>query len=451
MSLPVRSVAALACALALLAATSSTASDESSASSSSGQTLLVSRPSGNTALADAHSFHTTISGTGRFVTFMSEADNLVPGDDNNQFDIFVRDATTGTTVVASRSSGTGPPDSNGRSAWPAIAADGRYVAFQSYADNLVPGDTNGRADVFVRDLRTGTTQLVSRPNGSTSGHGNGDSLDPAISADGRFVAFQSFASNLVGGDTNGRADVFVRELRTGVTRLVSGPSRGGAADGEADNPALSAGGRYVAFESNAPNLAPGDRNHSEDVFLRDVRTGSTRLVSRAHGSGLRTGNGPSYMASISAGGRMVAFASRASDLVGGDTDRAEDVFVSNMDTGVTRLVSVRRGGGGGSGNDRTIYPSISADGRYVAFHSDANDLVPGDSNHTGDVFVRDLRTGTTSLVSRPSGSQTAAADNYSGGPSISADGRYVAFASTANDLVPGDTDQVVDIFRRQLP
>lgn len=417
------------------------------------ETILVSRPSGSGALANGDSFHTTISGNGNRVTFMSTGDNLVPGDNNNQFDIFVRDVSSATTTIVSRSAGFGPPNSDGRSSWPAISADGRYVAFQSFADNLVRGDINRKADIFVRDLKAGTTRLVSRPSRGRA-LGDGNSLDPAISAHGRFVAYQSFADNLVARDTNRRADVFVTDLKTGRTRLVSGPGRRPrvSADGEADNPALSASGRYVAFESTAGNLTPGDHNHVEDVYLHDVRTGRTHLVSRSRRSGSSSGDGPSYMASVSADGHLVAFASRATNLVPDDTDRAEDVFVWNLRTGRTQLASVRTHGGAAptAPSNRTIYPSLSASGRYLAFHSDANDIVPGDSNAIGDVFVRDLRTGTTRLVSRPNGSQTEAANNYSGGPLIAADGRYVAFASFADNLVVGDTNQVADIFRRRV-
>ena len=416
--------------------------------------MIASRPSGSQGLANGDSFHTTISGDGRLVTFMSYADNLVPGDNNGQYDIFVRDVRTGSTVVASRSSGGVTPDSNGRSSWPAISANGRYVAFQSFATNLVHGDTNGRADIFVRDLRTGATRLVSRPNGRAAGLGNGNSLDPAISANGRFVAFQSFASNLVGGDGNGRADVFVRDVRTGRTRLVSSRSHrpGVPGDGEADNPSISKRGRYVAFESTAGNLVHGDDNHAEDVFVHDLHSGSTRLVSRARRGESSTGNGPSYMASISGDGRIVAFASRARNLVPRDNDGAEDVFVRDMFTGAMKLISgrIRSGRATVARSNRTIYPSISASGRYVAFHSDRNDISPGDSNAIGDVFVRDRQTGVTTLVSRPNGSGTALGNDYSGGPSISADGRFVAFASIATNLVEGDTNHVSDVFRRAL-
>jgi archaellum component FlaF (FlaF/FlaG flagellin family) len=197
------------------------------------------------------------------VTFASDASNLVPGDTNNHDDVFVRDLGLGTTQrVSVATNGT---QANSDSGNPAISADGRYVTFQSYASNLVPGDTNHRTDVFVRDLRSGTTRLVSvASNGS---QGNEFSGDPAISADGRYVAFDSQASNPPVSDTSGA--VFVRDLRSGTTRLVSVVTNGSQDSG--GSPAISADGRYVAFESIASNLMPGDTNHNADVFVRDLK------------------------------------------------------------------------------------------------------------------------------------------------------------------------------------
>ena len=427
-----------AIATALLAA----AAYAGCAHAASAPTVLVSRPEpGGAASANGSSYHTTISGTGRFVTFMSLADNLVPRDSNQQYDIFVRDVSDARTLLVSRPSGT-TGFSNGRSSWPAIAAGGRFVAFQSFATNLVDGDHNGHADVFVRDLRGLSTRVVSRANGA---FGNGDSLDPAISRNGRFIAFQSFAGNLVPGDDNARADVFLRDMRTGSTRLVSRPTAAGAiaAGGDSDNPAMSPDGRFIAFESSAGNLAGRDTNGVEDVFVRDVKRGTTRLVSRARDGA--TGNGPSYMASISANGRYIAFASRASNLVASDDNGAEDVFVRDMRTGRTTLVSPHANGGTSA---RTIYPSLSGDGQLVAFHSDANDIVPGDRNGVGDVFVRDLRARRTVLLSAGG---DAASDDYSGGPAMSADGRYVAYASLATNLVDQFSGHHANIFRTPVP
>ena len=198
--------------------------------------------------------------------------------------MFVRDLRSGTTRrVSLASDGT---QANDFSENPAISADGRYVAFDSVASNLVPGDTNQPSDVFVRDLRSGTTRLVSL---AMNGAQANDSSDyPAISADGRYVAFRSFATNLVPGGTNGSEDVFVRDLRSGTTRRVSVAPGGRQANGESFTPAISADGRYVAFDSSASNLVPGDTNHASDVFVRDLRPGLPPPINTFTVSRIRT-------------------------------------------------------------------------------------------------------------------------------------------------------------------
>jgi Tol biopolymer transport system component len=233
----------------------------------------------------------------------------------------------------------GGDQGNGESDGPVLSAAGRFVAFTSRAGNLVPGDTNGRQDVFVRDRQKGTTARVSV--GTGDGQGNRESWEGELSADGRFVAFTSFARNLVPGDTNGFTDVFVRDRQTGTTERVS-VGAGGQGDHESSHPALSADGRFVAFGSFASNLVPGDTNDSWDVFVRDRRTGRTERVSVSTGSG--QGRGGSSSPTLSADGRFVAFHSHASNLVPGDTNGRSDVFVHDRQTGRTERTSVRPGG-----------------------------------------------------------------------------------------------------------
>ena len=382
-----------------------------------------------------------ISADGRYVAFGSDASNLVPGDTNATRDVFVRDRKLGTTRRVSVSSG----ETQGNSVsfgLPVISPDGRYVAFGSDASNLVPGDTNRSADVFVRDRKLGTTRRVSVS--STEAQGNGPvSFGPAaISSAGRYVAFGSDASNLVPGDTNGSADVFVRDRKLGTTRRVSVSRAEAQGTNGSFGPVISARGRYVAFTSTASNLVPGDTNDSLDVFVRDRELGTTRRVS-VSSTGAQ-GDSDSFGPAISAAGRYVAFSSDASNLVPGDTNGAQDVFVRDRDLGTSHLVSVSSTGA--QGNSVTFDPAISAAGRYVAFSSDASNLVPGDTEGTVDVFVRDRDLGTTRRVSV---SSTGAQGNrISFEPAISSAGRYVAFSSAASNLVPGDTNDSLDVFVR---
>jgi Tol biopolymer transport system component len=320
-----------------------------------------------------------ISADGRFVAFHSAATNLVAGDTNGFFDVFVHDRQTGiTTMVSVDSSGS---QGNGLSAFPAISADGRFVAFHSIASNLVPADTNADLDVFVHDRQTGITTRVSVD--SSGAQGNNTSGLPIISADGRFVAFQSFASNLVAGDTNLTGDVFVHDRETGVTTRVSVDSSGAQGNEESEMPSISADGRFVAFHSLGSNLVAGDTNGFFDVFLHDRETGVTSRVS-VDSSGLQGDNG-SYNPSISADGRFVAFESDATNFVAGDSNFTTDVFVYEQATGGTERVSVNSSGA--DGNDGSILPAISAHGGLVAFESFASNLVAGDTNRSPDVFV----------------------------------------------------------------
>ncbi len=391
---------------------------------------------------DGSSFNPALSGDGRYVVFESTASNLVPGDDNFGVDVFVRDLETGTTTLVSvNAAGTGTADSDSFS--PVISANGRYVAFESYADDLVDGDRNGAADVYVRDLWSGTTTLVS-VNSSGTGAGDSDSFTPVLSVDGRYVAFTSYADDLAPGDNNGMLNVFVRDLATGVTFLVSANAAGASGNDSSDGPVLTPDGRYIAFTSYASDLVVGDSNGTQDVFLRDLLTGTTVLVSMGAG-GAGSGNDASFLPALSADGRYVAFQSLASDLVAGDANGMSDVFVRDVVAGSTTLASVNASGTG-SGRGSSSQPVLSLDGRFIAFVSDASDLVANDANGSAsDVFRRDLQAGTTRLVStRADGTQSG--NSFSLNPVLSADARYVAFDSLATDIVAGDYNLTVDAF-----
>jgi Tol biopolymer transport system component len=268
---------------------------------------------------------------------------------------------------------------------PAISADGRYVAFASAATNLVLGDTNGQQDIFVHDRVTGTTERVSVDSAGAQANGASGVYGLSISSDGRYVAFQSDATNLVVGDTNNASDVFVHDRQSGTTERVSVDSAGMQGNGGSDYPSISADGRYVAFVGGATNLVPGDTNGQPDIFVHDRVTGTTERVS-VDSAGAQA-NGASDAASISADGRYVAYGSLASNLVPGDTNGVEDVFLHDRQLGITERISVNSAGF--QGNNLSDGPSISGDVRFVAFYSLATNLVAGSLDGVFEVFVRD--------------------------------------------------------------
>ncbi len=399
-------------------------------------TTLVSVASDGTQ-GNGNSRNPAISSDGRFVAFDSESDNLVSGDTNGWKDVFVYDRETeDVSRVSVASDGT---QSNGFSIYASISADGRYVAFHSRATNLVDDDTSNRTDVFVHDRQTGQTSRVSVASDGTES--DGFSWDPSISADGRYVAFASNATDLVNGDTNDTGDIFVHDRQTGQTSRVSIASDGTEANNYSNAHAISADGRYITFESEADNLVSDDTNNVYDIFVHDRQTGQTSRVSIAS-DGTQSSGGQSWQPSISADGRYIAFDSSADNLVSGDTNNEDDIFVHDQQTGQTSLVSVDSDGV--QGNDASFKPSISADGRYVAFQSHATNLISSDTNGFPDVFVYDRQTGQTTLISIASNGTQGNNDSY--WPSISGTGRYTAFVSDANNLVIGDVNGVTDIF-----
>ncbi len=322
-------------------------------------------------------------------------------------------------------------DPNGPSGQPSISANSRYLAFASQASNLGPviGHLHV-ANIYRFDFRTGLAALIS--NAPSGASGNGASSTPSISGDGQEVAFVSQASNLVGGTPRHISEIFVR-AGTGRVRLVSIGFGGVQPDGDSTQPALSADGRFLAFTSTADNLIAGDDNAASDVFLADLRTGTVQRVSVS--SGGAQAHGDSYNPSISADGSLVSFTSAANDLVGGDHNRVPDVFTHDRIHGITRRVSVSSRGreqNAAVPAPFTQISDLSADGRYVVFDSDATNLVSGDTNGHTDVFRRDLATGRTSRVSTSSLQQQGNNDSFA--PATSADGRVTVFESFADNL-----------------
>lgn len=405
--------------------------------------------------ANSFSEHGSLSSDGRKIAFMSLADNLSAGDTNGQFDVFVRDLNTGVTTLAS----VGPLGAigDGPSGYPALSADGTFVAFESLATNLVVGDTNGKRDVFVRDLVNGVTERIS----VDSNEAQSDDVatfwtTPAISQDGRFVAFESSAPNLVPIDTNNLPDVYLRDRLLGTTVRISEavqppptvppdpPAPYVESNSSSGRPAITPDGRFIVFQSAASNLfAPStDTNGYNDVYLRDMLLGTTTLLSRSSAGVL--GNGPSGAPVISANGNLVAFESLATNLVSGDTNTWGDVFVKNRTTNATTRVSL--GTAGVQGNRESNSAGISGNGRFVAFRSLATNLVFGDTNESPDVYLNDTLTGLTTRISVDSANVQG--NDYGVWPVLSNDGRYIAFYSLASNLVAGDTNQSSDVFLR---
>jgi Tol biopolymer transport system component len=373
----------------------------------------------------------------------------------------------------------------------AISSDGRFVAFQSSASNLVPHDTNGRSDVFVHDRVGGTTVRVSVS--SAGRQANGDSWGPDISEDGRSVSFVSDASNLVGRDGNGCtdpttatfcADVFVHDLLGGATTRANLSSTGAQSEPDPGyvTASIAANGRYVAFTASAGNLVPGDTNGGPDVFVRDRAAGTTSVLTVAPDGTPVDTSGGGGRPDLSADGRFAAFAT-GSPLVGTDTNGLFDVYLRDRRQGTTTRVSLSPDGQqflddsfrphvspdgrfvaftvGFPGTaflfdrvagrtsvvaDNAFAQAVSARGRFVAFTSEAPNLVPGDTNGARDVFVQDRQQGTVQRVSVASDGAQGAGNSFDA--DISADGRFSSFVSEAANLVPHDTNGTTDVFLR---
>ena len=286
-------------------------------------------------------------------------------------------------------------------------------------------------------------QSTSRASVDSSGvEGNGESHSPAISGDGRFVAFDSLATNLVPGDLNGVRDVFLHDRQTGTTKRVSVDSSGLEGDGRSGSPAISQDGRFVVFVSLADNLVSGDTNTEDDVFVHDCLTGCTTLVS-VDSFGVQANGGCGVVAgAVSADGCVVCFGSSATNLVASDTNGVNDVFVHDRQTGSTTRVSLRSSGAQGNGSSPVGV--ISGDGRFVALISVATNLVARDNNGSMDVFVHDRQTARTRRVSVDSAGGEGNSDSHH--PSISSEGRLVSFESWSDNLDSGDQNRSQDVF-----
>ncbi len=395
-----------------------------------------------------------ISGSGRFVAFETQATNLGPSDANGHLrDVYLYDDKTAAIHLLSAAPGGGGAD--GPSSDPSISADGGVVAFYSLAGNLVPranGVVPGSAphgDVFAWSAGGGLEQVSVS---STQVPADGDSAEPDVSGDGQRVVFSSTATNLTSGHPTRQRDVYVRDRASGQTTLVSARPDGQPGDGNSSAPAISPDGRYVSFASTATDLVPDVTPHGTNVYLRDLMTGTTQLVSVA-GDGSPQSGGPAPatppISDTSSGGRYVVFESAATDLVPHDTNRRTDIFV--RDTVAQRTLRASLATTDQQPDGASSAPSISADGRYVTFLSRAANLTP-DQPAGSDVFVRDLVRHTTiqaevSSRAHPRGRERATIAQRA---SSSDDGSTAVFVSSAQNLVAGKTSHLADVFLRRL-
>ncbi len=395
---------------------------------------------------------TALSGDGRYVAFASTASDLVPNDTNAAMDVFVHDRQTQTTTRVSVS-GTGA-EANAGSGHPSISEDGRYVTFHSQASNLETGDVNLTWDVFVHDRVTGATDLVSQfPSGFT---GVGMSYSPAISGDGSWILFFS-ANMLDGADTSPYTDAFFVHRPTGVVTLASFSTTGGPGDwhvgtspGVPGGTGISRDGRFAVFTSEA-SLDPVDQDGMIDTYMRDRVAGTTTLVS-IDPNGIPAFY-DAWQPAISGDGRFVVFYSSDPRYVPNDTNGL-DAIVRDMQLGTFERVTIDSFGAqvtyvGPIQAQLVGYPSISHDGRFVAFESPYQKLVPGDTGIRPDVFVHDRLHHVTQIISR--GGSGGPANEASARGSISSDGRFVAFQSVATDLVGNDTNAMPDVFVGVVP
>jgi hypothetical protein len=382
----------------------------------------------------------SFSADGRYFVFYSDADNLVAGDNNHAGDIFVADLQQGTINLVSSDAAGNPATSDSGTTGsfdPSISADGRYVTFMSYATNLVSANTGGTAEIYVKDLQSGTVTLA-------SADAEGQPLDtfnfyPAISADGRYVAFVHYEST----DSSLTSVVYRKDLQTGALALVSTNKNGASADGPANHPAISADGTVIAFSSVADNLVDAPVSGAGDIFRKNMTTGDVTLVSAGADGG---GNGVSDLPSISADGSHVSFESSAIDLVPNDTNNARDIFVADLGTNTIRRVSTDSAGNQLTGNSYNAW--LTPDASKIVFTSAATDAVDVDTNGQPDVFVKDLESG---AVTRVDTSATGAQARLGATPStLSPSDDRVAFVSTSGDLVPGDNNALADVFVKSL-
>ncbi|MBL8802509.1 MAG: PD40 domain-containing protein [Planctomycetes bacterium] len=381
----------------------------------------------------------SISRDGQRIAFESDA-ALVPADTNGHTDIYVFDRSSGTlTFVSYTSLGF---SANGPSRHVSISGDGRWVAYETLASNVSGLDFNGDWDVMLRDLQTGALERVTQLPSEFAAADEGGRR-PHVSFDGRYVVFDTYSEDYSALDANSVFDVYVRDMQLDTFTLVS-VGFFAQGNGSSTHAQISDNGRYVVFHSDASNFAFGDTNAESDVFVRDLQTGALTLVSRVPGGAI--GNDASYAPTLSADGRYVAFNTFATNFKAGDANGAEDAFVFDRTLNVLNHVSATPNGAFASSGGGDA--SLSADGQSIAFVSSAPELIGGGPAFLA-VYVRELNSGVTRLASRASGI-AALPNGASYRPSLNGDGSVVAFDSVATNLVAGDVNLQGDVFVRTL-
>ncbi|OGL31889.1 hypothetical protein A3F64_00595, partial [Candidatus Saccharibacteria bacterium RIFCSPHIGHO2_12_FULL_42_8] len=392
--------------------------------------------------SEANNFSSSpsISTDGRYIAYSSAATNLVAGDTNGVLDVFLYDTVTETTKRISVDSGGNEAHSD--SYEPSISGDGRYIAYASDADNLVTSDTNIMTDMFLYDTVNETTSRISVDSGGVEA--DGSSGGASVSSDGRYITYHSDATNLVAGDTNVTTDVFLYDTDTQTTSRISVDSGGTESTGYSYSPAISGDGQYITYSSDSTDLVIGDTNGFSDIFLYNVATQTTTRISMDTG-GNESNNGSAY-SNISSNGRYIVYQSEASDLIFGDSNLAQDIFLYDTLAQTTTLIS-KDSNGVISGN----YSSdavISGDGKYIVYQSIGENLVNNDTNANFDIYAFEIDSGKTFRVSVDSNKNQG--NGGSSLPTISGDGKYIAYSSDATNLVATDINTFTDIFLASL-
>lgn len=392
---------------------------------------------------DDFSWNPDFSPDGSKLLFWSFADNLVAGDANTFAEVFIKDLITGEVQLVSTDASGGRADEFSSSLHADFSGDGTRIVFESTAANLVAGDVNGAPDIFIKNLTTGAVTLVSvDADGNQS---DGQSLSPVFSPDGTKVAFSSFATNLAPGDTGSGLDLYVKNLVTGEVTFASEGVGGIVNSAFFYDPVFSPDGSKVVFWSLTDNAAAGDTNTVGDVYLRDLETGSLTLLStNVLGE---VGDDRSLRPVFSPDGSKVAFESMANNLVDGVAGLASHIYVKDLATGAITLVSTNSNGE--FANGFSVMPVFSPDGTKIAFASDSTNLAVGDANGFADIFVKDLVTGEVTLVSVAA--DGAQSEEIAFRPVFSPDGSAVAFTSRVEPFsVPGDPIGAQDLFVKHL-